>query len=225
MPNIDVDKLAQYKYKPGPWIEDLRKEIDYKSPSGEILVKARSVLDMTNCIEKNVLVLDMPTVEGIERVKASLMLNDQSSPIDVIIHMSKPEVLNSEPYMQWLRESYRNSKCIHLFLDESFPNIDMKRVYDFQAQLNLINQRLFPLLPVQQDEFKREMEEKQLALKTTQSEIKILQGQTGMLLKLRPQVSLDLANVIQLDNNKAREDVFSGYPEHIEQRKNLVKFF
>jgi hypothetical protein len=174
---------------------------------------------MTNCIEKNVLVLDMPTVEGIERVKASLMLNDQSSPLDVIIHMSKSEVLNSEPYMQWLRESYQNSKCIHLFLDESFPNIDMKRLYDYQAQLNLIDESMHPLLPVQKDEFKREMDEKQLALKQTQKLAKIVQGQTGLVIRLKPKLSLNLSNIFRIANDKACQEIFDYYD--IERKKRL----
>ncbi len=220
MPKILKEKLDEYKLKEGPWINLLKKGVDYTSPTGEILVKAESVLDYTNCTEKNVLILDMPTVACLDRVKSSLLLNDPSSPLDFIIHTARSEILHSEPYMQWLRDTYKppESKCIHLFLDETYPNIDLQGLYDFQAQLNLVDDRMFKLLPAQLQPFRDEMEARHTAFTEIQTQIKILQGQTNMLFKLRPQVTLDLSKIIKLDNHKARNEVFEYYNDKKKQR-------
>jgi hypothetical protein len=217
--------LDEYKIKPGPWINLLKRGVDHTSPSGEVLVQAESVLDYTNCTEKNVLILDMPTVACLERIKSSLLLNDPSSPLDMIIHIARSEILHSEPYMQWLRETYEpaESRCIHLFLDETYPNIDLQGLYDYQAQLNLVDDRMFKLLPVQVKAFRDEMEKRRVAFRETQKQIKVVQGQTNMTFKLRPQMALDLNKIIHLDNQKARDEIFEYYNTMRKERKDFVE--
>lgn len=71
--------------------------------------------------------------------------------------MSDSHILNSPEYLNWIK-SFRTN-CVHVYLDEETPSLELENVYCLQAQLNSVNQKLFPLLHGQTKQF-RKMKEK-----------------------------------------------------------------
>lgn len=221
-PNIAYEKLealkSKYQLKQGPWIGDLKKGIDYRDPNtGQVLIKSEDVLDFTNSTEKKILILDVPDLASLNRLQSSNLLLGPSviSKLDLVVHFANSHILNSEPYQNWLNSAFSTRpECIHVFLDERFPNIDLKDCYEFQSQLNLVHDRVFKLLPVQLDSFRQEMSRAKTEWKETHREkykVKIVQGQTGMKFSLRPETSLSLNDLIHLDNKRSRAEVFDYF--------------
>jgi hypothetical protein len=79
---------------------------------------------------------------------------------------------------------------------------------------------MHPLLPVQKDEFKRKVYDKQLALKQTQKIFNMIQGQTGLVIRLKPQLSLNLSNIFHIANDKACQEIFDYYDMDRKRRLN-----
>lgn len=212
-PSLIIDKLSKYNVIPGPWIRDLKSGIDYQLPNGDV-IRASEVLDYTYSVEKKILFLDC-TPSSLEFVKNSELINQKD--MVMIIHLSESSVLNSEGYLDWIKE-YTNENCIHLYLDEMHPNVDLLKVYEIQAQLNLINEDIFKLLPVQLNSFKKLANESLIGEKKVQKETKLVQAQSNMIFQIKPKFKLDLDNLIQIDNRQFQEKIIEFYENDIKSK-------
>lgn len=213
-PNLLVDRLKKYELKPGPWMRDLKNGLDFKTPSGEV-IKASDVLDFSNCIERKILFLDCSKKESIEFLKENNLINQED--MVVIVHLGDSEILNSQEYLDWVK-NYINKECIHLYLDENYSNIDLIKVYEMQARLNLIDKEMFKLLPVQLSSFQKQIEQDKLKEKELQKEAKIIQAQSNMCLQLKPRVVLDLSNLNRIDNRSAQEEILNFYENDLKSK-------
>ena len=70
--------------------------------------------------------------------------------------MSDSNILNSSEYINWIKSFKTN--CIHAYMDEEVPSLELENVYTLQAQLNSVNQNLFPLLHGQTKQFNKSKE-------------------------------------------------------------------
>jgi hypothetical protein len=89
-------------------------------------------LDYINFIAKNEIINDVRT--------------------KMIVHYADSSILNDERYKNWIK-SYKNKDCIHIYLDESVPDLTIREIYKLQSQLNMVDQSIYPLLYIQKDEF------------------------------------------------------------------------
>jgi ribonuclease Z len=222
-PRLKVDELLRdYKdLKITNWMKDFIKGIDYKLEDGSV-IKASEYLDYSdpNCInERKILILDLPTLnkDVYEFLSSSNDINNEN--LLMIVHMSNKSILNDKFYLEWLG-TYKNKKCIHVFIDESYPNIDLNDIYDMQARLNLINPNIFPLLPVQTEIYNNLVDfykSKEQELRTN-NKLKILYGQSGMLFKIDHNLELDCSKCTNtVDNNIFQKKIFENYENDIKQ--------
>lgn len=127
--------------------------------------------------------------------------------------MGPSELITSDAYLEWMRARVRNaSRCIHMYMDEQHPNVDINRVYRLQAKLNLINPEYFKLLPLQTTEWKRAFEEARSREMRLREKLKIVQAHSGMTFHLKPAFELDLAVEQQkINNDEFRNEIFDFY--------------
>jgi ribonuclease Z len=229
-PNINKEKLdaklVEFNFKPGPWISRfIKKGLDFESdgPNGKVLIKASDLLDYSNSTEHNILFLDLPDLKCLDKLKHTVLNPDSVKKMTLIVHMSNSDILNNREYIEYIKE-LKNAETIHLFLDEKYPNIDLPQCFELQAKLNLINEDIFKLMPVQSREFASLFNSANSSLRQLQKEIKIVQGQTGMEFKMRPMLTLNLAEVNgPIDNNESRNKIFEYYENVLSGRLDYEK--
>jgi hypothetical protein len=206
--------FAELKY--GSWIKELINGVDHTLEDGRV-VKASDYLDYSNPNSRNerkIIFLDIPSLDN-EKNREILFnsrdLNQES--VILIVHMSNASVLNDSSYLEWIK-NFKNNNCIHVFLDETFPTIDLPDVYDMQARLNLIDSKVFPLLPSQTSALNEWMESGQQREKRLQTEqkLKVVFGRPKMKFTLDYKLSLDTSDCLtSFDNKKCQKAVFDQY--------------
>ncbi|RNA44962.1 ribonuclease mitochondrial [Brachionus plicatilis] len=205
-PNVQVEKLATFGVTPGPWIRDLKNGIEYNKDG--IVIRPNDVLDYSLCVEKKILFIDCVDKESFELIRNSSEFNRDD--LLMIIHLGKSEILNSAEYLEWIK-SYSNKECIHLFMDEKYPNVDLVKIYETQAQLNLIDSAMFDYLPAQLDSFKNLQSQCLAKTRQIQKEAKIVQAQSNMAFMIKPDFRLDLNLINAIDNKAAQEKILTYY--------------
>lgn len=139
-PKFLNEKIAEKDIKPGPWIREL-KEGRSVTLDG-VLYNPDEFLDHSNSIQSKLLVLDLPNKSCIHQLDTLIDRTDRK--MQVIVHMSDREILHDQNYMAWIKSF--TTECVHLYFDEEFPGLTMDKIYELQTQLNLVNEKLFPLL-------------------------------------------------------------------------------
>ncbi len=164
-------------------------------------------MDHSQCVEKKLIVLDLPSPDCITQLEA---LIDKTDPtIQLIAHMSNSEILHEPRYLAWLRSF--TTECVHLFFDEAYPALSMETMYQLQAQLNLISDNLFPLLHGQTGEQLAMAEEQRQRLAEMQREMSVIQAEASMELAIRPKLVLSVGGVVRPDNRRYMEQIFEQY--------------
>ena len=206
-PTLLMEKLTKYNVRPGPWIRDLKNGTVYIKDN--IVIKPEDVLDFSLCTEKKILFIDCIDKESFELMQNSTEFNRDD--LLMIIHLGNSEILNSNFYLDWIK-NYPSKECIHLFLDENYPNIDLVKIYETQAQLNLINSAMFQYLPAQLDSFKNLQTLSAEKMRHIQKEAKIVQAQSNMIFNIKPDFHLDLKSITNsIDNMAAKEKILNYY--------------
>lgn len=213
-PNLNMEKLAKFEVKPGPWIRDLKNGIEYNKDN--IVIKPEDVLDFSLCSEKKILFIDCVDKESFDLMQNSTEFNRDD--LLMIIHLGNSDILNSKFYLDWIK-NYPSKDCIHLFLDENYPNIDLVKIYETQAQLNLIDSTMFQYLPAQQDSFKNLQSLWAEKTRQIQKEAKIVQAQSNMIFFIKPDFRLDLNSMTNnIDNMAAKEKILSYYQNDLKYK-------
>lgn len=91
--------------------------------------------------------------------------------------------------------------------------MDIERIYEIQAQLNFAENKLFPLLPMQTNEFNETIERFNKHEKEVQKTKKIIYAKSGMDFILEPKLKLSLASVKKLNNDTFRKIITDNYKE------------
>jgi ribonuclease Z len=214
LPKLDEKKLDAYKQVQGPWIKNLIKGMDVKIADGSI-IKAKDVLDYENIKENLVLVLDCPNMKYFKFIQECEEINNEK--IELIVHFSHSSVLHNPEYLNWIK-TFKNKNCLHLYLDETCPEVILESIYEQQAQLNLVNDSIFPLLPLQKENAVKLFCESRLKEKELQKDHKIILGIKGVHLNIRPHMKLDKKS-IEIDNLLYQKRILSYY----EANANLMR--
>ncbi|CAF0729062.1 unnamed protein product [Brachionus calyciflorus] len=205
-PNLVMEKFSKFNVKPGRWIRDLKQGIEYNQNG--IIIKPSDVLDYSECAEKKILVLDCPNTEALDIIRNDALINQED--MVMILHVADSQVLNSPDYLDWVK-NYINKNCIHIFQDEAFPNIDLLKVYEMQAQLNLIDRDMFKLLPLQLESFRQVQDEFDRKEKEIKKEMKVIHAKSNMIFNLKPNLMLNLDHVKEIDNQAAQRKILEYY--------------
>ena len=206
-PSVLKSKLDELNLSPGPWVNELIHGKEYKSSYG-LVIKPEDVLDYSNAREKHILFLDLNDLSTLEKINAEKQINDTK--IDLIVHLSRSELLNDPVYIEWCK-NYKDKNCIHLYLDENVPSLSFKAVHDQQAILNMANEELFPLLDTQTDQFKKTLDEFYRKEKLLQQNVKIVFGRPNLEFKIKPVLQLNLKNIPDINNDQIRKQILNSY--------------
>jgi ribonuclease Z len=91
--------------------------------------------------------------------------------------------------------------------------VDIERIYEIQAQLNFAENKLFPLLPMQTNEFNETIERFYKHEKEVQKTKKIIYAKSKMDFIIEPKLKLSLASVKKLNNDTFRKIITNNYKE------------
>ncbi len=199
-PRVLKEKIEEFQLLPGPWIKDILVGKDHTTPDGR-LIKASQLLDFNSAQEKHVLFFDCKNEATFEDLMKKV--NDQllNSANTFIVHLSKMSLVKSELYSSWMKSL---NECIHIVLDESRPSIDIGRIYELQAQLNLVNPSLFPLLPAQK-----------MTPNVSTPNLAYVHGEFNLSVLVKPEFGLDHTKVVQIDNKKYLNNLFDYYESNL----------
>lgn len=199
-PRVLKEKIEEFQLLPGPWIKDILVGKDHTTPDGR-LIKASQLLDFNSAQEKHVLFFDCKNEATFEDLMKKV--NDQllNSANTFIVHLSKMSLVKSELYSSWMKSL---NECIHIVLDESRPSIDIGRIYELQAQLNLVNPSLFPLLPAQK-----------ITPNVSTPNLAYVHGEFNLSVLVKPEFGLDHTKVVQIDNKKYLNNLFDYYESNL----------
>ncbi len=130
--------------------------------------------------------------------------------IQLVVHMSSSDIINSEVYLNWIR-NFSNRNCIHIYLDEQYPSVNLESIYELQSQLNLVNENLFPLMQTQSDFFLEEQRRFDVKQKEMQREMKIVYAKKNMVFTIKPELSIKMDRVVKLDYTSYLDKIFEYY--------------
>ena len=109
--------------------------------------------------ERLILFLDCTSLNDLETIAQNEHVLNGLADTALVVHMADSNLLNSNEYKSWMKETWKDTQCVHLIMDDEFPDIDLEKVYELQAQLNLVNEAVFPLLHGQTEAFKEALKE------------------------------------------------------------------
>jgi hypothetical protein len=205
-------------------LRELKLGIDQKLPTGAF-IKASDYLINDNPqanAEQRILFLECPHEKYFTHfIRQNSLIN--TTKFNLIIHMGSTHVLNSNAYMSWLK-NVLSKNILHVFLDENEPNVCLGDIYEMQAQLNLLDPQMFPLLPMQRDTFRHRFDECKRNERELQKDVKLIQGKSEMVFKLSGgggDLQLSLDKVAHIDNCAYRERIVKDY-KNIENLRNML---
>ena len=99
-----MEKCKNYDLKMGPWLKKFKEGEDYTLPDGIVLKSSDYLID--NGSEKRILFLECPDMSYFDVIKTNPSLN--SKDIDLVVHLGGTEAINSEPYLDWVKNLIYN---------------------------------------------------------------------------------------------------------------------
>ena len=199
-PRVLKEKIEEFKLMPGPWIKDILVGKDLTTSDGR-LIKASQLLDYKSTEEKHILFFDCRNEASFESLAKKVNDKLLNSTNTFVVHMSSMSLVKSETYSSWMKSL---NECIHIVLDESRPSIDIGRIYELQAQLNLVNPLLFPLLPAQK-----------MTPKDLTSNLAYITAECNLNVVIKPEFCIDQEKVVQIDNKKFLQNLFNYYESNV----------
>jgi hypothetical protein len=167
-------------------------------------------------LEKRILIVDCSHSSYIDFLTKNEDINDIS--VRYLLHIGPTNILNDSNYKKWVKE-FINKKCVHIYLDESVPNSYAMPILNTQAKLSLIDNQVFPILPMQTDHFNegsRKFDQKEKSLQVD-DQMKVIYGYTKMEIIIKPEAKLNTLEVNKtFDNQKV-------HSETLEQFENFSK--
>lgn len=172
------------------------------------IIRVVDLLDASNSYDRKILILDCNSLDDLECIGDVVAQPD----LHLIVHMAASHMLNDPAYLSWMRTRVQNPDCIHLYLDESHANVDLVKLYALQAKLNLMNAELFPMLPMQTSQWRTLFEECKAREKALRSQLKIVQGHSGMSFRVKPNLGINLNELAQtIDNRASSNEIFEYF--------------
>ncbi|XP_064644718.1 zinc phosphodiesterase ELAC protein 2-like [Lineus longissimus] len=195
----------------GPQIGQLKNGSEITLPDGKV-IKPDDVLS-DQLPSQPFLIVECPSVEYLDSLESSDKLkpyqNDGASlddMLDVIVHMAPHDVLVQPRYQAWISKFPPQTN--HLILDDSSSNLVSTGIFKIQTILNLLSDRVFPLLVGQRNG--------PLCQKPVNLEGPVVSGSTNLVYHYRPHKGFDGEHCIEIDNDEFRKEAMQQ--EDVEER-------
>ncbi|CAH1794270.1 unnamed protein product, partial [Owenia fusiformis] len=149
--SVDVDKCMQLNFPMGPHIRDLKDGKTVTLPDGRVIHPD----DILSPDSPSVpfIVLECPKEDFLDAFLKNEDLKKYQIGGDVaaavVVHMSPSRIVQHPKYQQFMNSFPKSTQ--HLLLDGSGTEVSGIGVYKLQSLLNMMDERIFPLLPHQCD--------------------------------------------------------------------------
>lgn len=219
LPKLLPEKLKELKVPSGPLYSKLKSGQDVTLDDGRI-VYAKDVVDSSKSKDVNILVLDCPTRRYLKFVKNNAEINDSS--IDMIVHLSSTLVLNHPEFLEWFKQK---TSQMHLILDNNYNNIDSSKIYNLQTMLNLVDNQVFPYLPLKSPTAYDQINKSPLMKEIEGNEkLKIVYGVTNTTIDLRDDCSVSTDDCYKPIDEKKLNEILIENSGDINMRDKLANF-
>lgn len=149
---LDIKKCISLGVPPGPLLAKLKDGFDIQLNNGN-LVRSSDVCDPT-CPGPVFVVVECPSEAHLDSLVGNDIFKnhqqcatDDDSRAELVIHFTPRDVLMNKKYQNWMNDFSASTN--HWIINDSNQNPPSIAIYRIQAQLNLIDDAVFPLLPAQ----------------------------------------------------------------------------
>ena len=145
-------ECIKYGVPPGPLLARLKEGYDIQLNNGKIV---RSVdVCGPKCPGPVFIVVECPSVAHLDSLvnnerfaKHQQSATEDDNRAELVIHFTPKNVLTNPKYQKWMDKF--SASTTHWILNDSNNNPASEAIYRIQAQLNMIDETMFPLLPAQ----------------------------------------------------------------------------
>ncbi|OQV21815.1 Zinc phosphodiesterase ELAC protein 2 [Hypsibius exemplaris] len=222
-----ISKCIQFGVPPGPLLAKLKSGEDVKLGNGKTVL-ARDVCE-PHSPGPVFMIVECPTLGHIDSLFASpaVQKHQQSAVsiddvMEVVVHFTPADVFHSKRYLEWV--NLFSPSTHHIVANESNCNPNTVAPYRIQAQLNMLDETIFPLLPGQQP-VQASGSRSENPIDASAAPLIATPAKPLMSYYLRPPRRLVAESAIVLNNEEFRNEVllFEGLIEAVEDyRKNFA---
>ncbi|XP_064601279.1 zinc phosphodiesterase ELAC protein 2-like [Liolophura sinensis] len=192
---LNIEKCVELGVPSGPMCGKLKEGEEITLGDGTVITPDQ-VLSKPE-ISKAIIVLECPSLEFLKPVLNCeafhrLQSADADDSPNLIVHMTPASILESPEYQAWMNRF--GTETNHLVINENTSTIAFEGMYRIQAMLNLIEPRIFPLLPHQIDKENLPPDRGN-----------VIMGRTNLVYQYRPSKGFCRDLCVELDNGKCVE--------------------
>ncbi|XP_048248471.1 zinc phosphodiesterase ELAC protein 2-like [Haliotis rufescens] len=142
---INLEKCVDLGIKTGPCLGQLVEGHSVTLDDGRV-VHPDQVLNPEEK-KQQILVVECPHTGFLAPLTSCSRLQElqSSDSVEVIVHMSPADIIQTEHYQQWMHRF--GSTTQHIIINSTNSDVSHLELYSIQAKLNLLHPTIFPLLP------------------------------------------------------------------------------
>uniref|UniRef100_A0A0B7BCI8 Zinc phosphodiesterase ELAC protein 2 n=2 Tax=Arion vulgaris TaxID=1028688 RepID=A0A0B7BCI8_9EUPU len=148
LPKINVEKCHDAGVTIGPMVGRLQRGESVVLDDGRV-IHPEQVTDSVNTDNRPFLILECPSLDFLQSLrdcpKLRPYLGKSETSLAVIVHMTPADVFNSADYQSWMSGFHDSTD--HMVMNRDAGEVDLIRVREHQARLNIVSQEVFPMLP------------------------------------------------------------------------------